>query len=257
MEFYKYQGTGNDFILIDARNRPLPDLDVAALCHRRFGIGADGLMYLTEKEGYDFEMIYYNSDGKTSSMCGNGGRCIAMFAHHLGLGNAEKLHFLATDGPHVASILNEKSVALGMNPVSHWDARSPEVFVLNTGSPHYVVFTENNPAETELVTFARSIRYNDEFAQAGINVNLVKVTGVDSLRMRTYERGVEDETYSCGTGVTAAAIAFQIRSGKPAATVQVKTPGGTLKVHSKRTENGYADVVLEGPAEFVFKGMIV
>jgi diaminopimelate epimerase len=255
MHFFKYQGTGNDFILVDIRGQQMPQLDIAAICHRRFGIGADGLMFLAEKPGYDFEMIYFNSDGKPSSMCGNGGRCIAKFAHSLGLGNENKLSFIAVDGPHEATI-KDQTVALGMKPVLHLEKRDTNTYVLNTGSPHFVNFIQQTPADFQLLDFARKIRYNAEFNQEGINVNIVQVTGPNSIAMRTYERGVEDETYSCGTGVTAAALAFQLHGQKTLATVQISTPGGNLQVHSQKTVNGFENIILEGPAEFVFNGEI-
>lgn len=255
MEFVKYQGTGNDFILIDARDKEIPQLDILKLCDRRFGIGADGLMFLKNKPGFDFEMLYYNSDGKPSSMCGNGGRCIARYAHDLGIGNNNKLHFLAVDGPHDAFI-NDSIVELGMIDVSQWENRDNGVFVLNTGSPHYVVFTHEDPDTTDLVAFARNIRYNTEFHAAGINVNLVQQTDTNKLYMRTYERGVEDETYSCGTGVTAAALAFQVKLKTAIPSVYVSTKGGNLEVKSEWTAQGFSQVKLCGPAEFVFSGTI-
>lgn len=251
-EFVKYQGTGNDFILIDAR-AGVPHLDVKRLCDRRFGIGADGLMFLTPKPGFDFEMVYYNSDGNISSMCGNGGRCIAAFAHSLGLGKDGRLHFLAVDGPHRATV-SADSVDLGMIDVSSWEQRSGNVVVLNTGSPHYVQFAENAPSDINLLEFARQIRYNDEYQQVGINVNLVQQTGPSAVSMRTYERGVEDETLSCGTGVTAAALSLQIITNTAIPVITVQTPGGILSVKSSFNGGLFCDVVLSGPAKQVFKG---
>lgn len=252
IQFVKYQGTGNDFIIIDARISMPDHLDVAGLCHRRFGIGADGLMLLRNAPGYDFEMVYYNSDGNLSSMCGNGGRCIARFAHSLGLGQNGRLRFIAVDGPHDAVVEGDQ-VALGMIPVKDWQQRSGNVVVMNTGSPHYVHFTERDPKEFNLTAFAHEIRYNDEFSAAGINVNLVQVTGPGQLSMRTYERGVEDETYSCGTGVTAAALSHAILHGS-ASPVSISTPGGQLEVHFERSAGGFSGVILKGPALEVFSG---
>lgn len=257
MEFVKYHGTGNDFILIDARDKELPSLDIQALCDRRFGIGADGLMLLKNIAGYDFEMVYYNSDGNLSSMCGNGGRCIAMFAHSLGIGQNNILNFLAVDGPHSATIIGTQ-VELGMKDVANCDVRDENIYILNTGSPHYIDFTTESPENCDLIPYAKAIRYNNEFAKEGINVNLVQQISQNGLSMRTYERGVEDETYSCGTGVTAAALAFQIKSKKAISIVDVKTKGGDLQVKSTWSKDcGFKDVVLCGPATFVFRGSIL
>lgn len=255
MEFYKYQGTGNDFILIDARNAQPQGLDVQKLCDRRFGIGGDGLMLLQSHPEYDFEMIYYNSDGKLSSMCGNGGRCIAKFATSLGLGHGENLRFIAIDGPHDA-IVKDDYVELGMRDVVQWEKRSDSVFVLNTGSPHYVKFIDTDPSNEDIVSIGKEIRYNDEFRSDGINVNIVQQIASNEIKIRTYERGVEDETLSCGTGVTAAALALQLKNNNPIASVNVQTMGGGLTVKSTWTENRFSKVVLCGLAIFVFKGNI-
>ena len=251
--FVKYQGTGNDFIIIDARANIPSGMDVARLCHRHYGIGADGLMYLTTEPGYDFGMVYYNSDGKESSMCGNGGRCIAHFAHSLGLGNGGKLHFLAIDGPHDANV-DGNSVKLQMSNVCRWEKREHQTIIINTGSPHYVHFTNSHPDSMDLISFAHGIRYSEEFREQGINVNLVKIE-FEGLTMRTYERGVENETLSCGTGVTAAALAYHILYGAETP-VKVATPGGMLSVSFESGENGYYNIWLEGPAEKVFAGII-
>lgn len=251
--FVKYQGTGNDFIIIDAREIA-PVLDVAKLCHRHFGIGADGLMLLKNHPEYDFEMVYYNSDGNLSTMCGNGGRCLSHFAHQLGIGNGE-LRFIAVDGPHEAKI-TDNWVALGMIDVPNWDARNQDLVVVHTGSPHYVQFMEQAVEEVNLIEFARSIRYNDEFGKEGINVNIVNLLPDGSLKMRTYERGVEDETLSCGTGVTAAALSAHITGRVTGHSVAVHTAGGDLSVQFSAAPAGYTQVVLSGPAEAVFQGFI-
>lgn len=252
--FYKYQGTGNDFVIIDARNNDVISPDVAAMCHRRFGIGADGLMLLKLRDGYDFEMVYYNSDGKISSMCGNGGRCIAKFAHKLGLGNNGLLRFLAIDGPHQAEILKAE-VRLQMCDVPVCEIRNENVAVLNTGSPHYVKFIRSNPDLEDLNQLAGQIRYGEEFKADGINVNLVQILENGHLKMRTYERGVEAETYSCGTGVTAAAIAYNQLYNKEIRSVEVLTAGGKLLVEFEKTELGWQQIHLTGPAEEVFSGI--
>lgn len=251
--FVKYQGTGNDFIIIDAREGIPSGMDVASLCNRHFGIGADGFMYLTRESGFDFGMVYYNSDGKVSSMCGNGGRCIAHFAHSLGIGNMGKLHFLAVDGPHDA-IVFDHSVSLQMMDVQSWEIRDANTVITNTGSPHYVHFTEIHPKDRDLLEFAQKIRYGEEFAAVGINVNLVSVES-DGLTMRTYERGVENETLSCGTGVTAAALSHHLLH-KTQGPIKVKTPGGILSVSFEYGNEGFKNVWLEGPAEKVFSGLI-
>lgn len=253
MQFVKYQGTGNDFIIIDNRNKSTTKIDVAALCHRRFGIGADGLMLLEEIENFDFQMIYYNSDGKLSSMCGNGGRCISHFAHSLGLGNKNEVHFLAVDGEHFAKI-DRNNVSLGMIDVKNWEVRNENTVVLNTGSPHFVQFITEDMNKLNLVAKAREIRYNKEFADKGINVNFVLIENNNLLQMRTYERGVEDETYSCGTGVTAAALAYKIIHPNTENKTTVVTPGGTLRVEFDCITEGYENVILTGPVAKVFEG---
>jgi diaminopimelate epimerase len=255
MHFFKYQGTGNDFIILDGRNGVPGILPVQMLCDRRFGIGADGLMVLQQHPDFDFEMVYYNSDGNLSSMCGNGGRCLAHFAHFLGIGKAGKLDFIAMDGPHHAEV-NGNMVDLGMRDVLAWEQRGDHVWVLNTGSPHYVDFQQEEIASMDLWNFARAIRFNNEFQAEGINVNVVRKLGANAIEMRTYERGVEDETLSCGTGVTAAALAFQLASGYEIPTVHVNTPGGDLEVLSTRTETGFTDIILRGPAVLVYSGDI-
>lgn len=255
MQFVKYQGTGNDFILIDGRNLNNFNYDIEALCNRHFGIGADGLMILKNHPDYDFEMEYYNSDGKTSSMCGNGGRCIVQFAHSLNLSHNNKVQFIAVDGLHEAFIQNE-IVELGMIDVTKVEERSSEVFVLNTGSPHYVQYSNESVFRDNFIPEARQIRYNEEFKARGINYNLVNETGPSSLLMRTYERGVEDETLSCGTGVTAAALSylFKHRITGENLRVEVKTKGGDLYVTADSKNNHFYNVTLCGPAIKVFEG---
>lgn len=254
MHFSKYQGTGNDFILIDNREKKyhLNTEQIANLCHRRFGIGADGLMLLENQEGFDFRMVYFNSDGRESSMCGNGGRCIAAFAKDLGI-ISTRAHFLAIDGAHDAELMNDGTIALEMANVSsveQYDDHS----VLNTGSPHYVVWT-NDVASVNVFDEGRKIRYDERFAPGGTNVNFVQRIG-KMLKVRTYERGVEDETYSCGTGVTAAAIAASGNQTGPFYT-EIETPGGMLSVSFiKDTANSASGVVLRGPARFAFSGNI-
>lgn len=254
MQFYKYQGTGNDFILIDNRNLKFNAADyklVAALCNRRFGIGADGLMLLQNKIGYDFEMVYYNADGNTGSMCGNGGRCIVEFARTLGLVNQKTL-FYATDGDHEA-VIQPGFISLKMKDVTNIELNSEFCF-LNTGSPHYVTFV-NNLKNYNVLENGKKIRYNNRFKAEGTNVNFIEKID-NQLFVRTYERGVEDETYSCGTGVTAAALVAAVNNNATANNYcNIKTLGGNLKVKfNKQDGNSFTNVWLEGPAEFVFKG---
>ncbi|CAN5118928.1 diaminopimelate epimerase [soil metagenome] len=255
-QFYKYQGTGNDFILLDDRNNSFDITDVKRiklLCDRRFGIGADGLMLLRNKEGFDFEMVYFNSDGKPSSMCGNGGRCISRFAKDIGAITKNEIRFLAIDGPHEAIIGNE-TVKLKMNDVGEIE-NGEDYYFMNTGSPHYVKFTEH-VAETDIVTEGKKIRYNERFNFTGTNVNFVEKE-LDGIFVRTYERGVEDETLSCGTGVTACALASALKGiSTSSEKCEVFTRGGNLSVHFKKDGNRFSNIWLEGPAEFVFNGEI-
>lgn len=256
VSFYKYQGTGNDFIIIDDRLKTFNRSDnalVAKLCDRRFGIGADGLMLLQSIEGYDFKMVYYNSDGNESSMCGNGGRCIVEFARVIGLVKDEA-SFVATDGLHVAKV-KPAFVSLKMNDVSEIELGAAYSF-LNTGSPHYVAFV-NDVEKFNVYEKGKEVRYSDRFKAEGTNVNFVEKR-YNELFVRTYERGVEAETYSCGTGVTAAALVASVKSVATATDYcDIKTLGGKLKVKfHKHPDNTFTDIWLEGPAEFVFKGEV-
>jgi diaminopimelate epimerase len=254
IEFYKYQGTGNDFIILDNRKGEYNNLtqkQVQKLCGRRFGIGGDGLMMLANKSGYDFEMIYYNADGNESSMCGNGGRCLTMFAHDMGISKSV-YKFIAVDGEHLAEIDINKKVRLKMKDVDEVDEHSSYA-VLNTGSPHFVKFA-TNIKEVDVVESGREIRYSKEFKEEGINVNFVENLDEDTIYVRTYERGVEDETYSCGTGVTACAL-ICAHNERGFNRVEVQTPGGHLSVEfDKMDEERFENIWLCGPATFVFKG---
>ncbi|MBA3972043.1 MAG: diaminopimelate epimerase [Bacteroidetes bacterium] len=254
INFLKYQGTGNDFIIIDNRKMQFDRSDnalVAKLCDRRFGIGADGLMLLQEKIGYDFEMVYYNSDGNESSMCGNGGRCIVEFARTLGLVKL-RANFLASDGEHEAMV-STGFISLRMNNVSKIEMNASHSY-LNTGSPHYVAFV-SDVNNFNVYEEGKKIRYNDRFKEKGTNVNFVEKQYND-LYVRTYERGVEGETYSCGTGVTAAALVASLKEVATATDYcDIKTLGGDLKVKfTRHPDNSFTDIWLEGPATFVFKG---
>lgn len=255
IHFYKYQGAGNDFIVVDNRDNAVahqsPGL-IQQLCHRRFGIGADGVLFLQEKAGFDFEMIYYNADGKPGSMCGNGGRCIVALARHLGMIKSET-NFLAADGPHYA-IISESGDWVSLQMINvETIGQDAEAYVLNTGSPHYVeCVTGLN--QKDVFTEGRAIRYNSIYAKKGINVNFVEDFG-DHYFVRTYERGVEDETYACGTGVTAVALAMAKQKGLSG---QINTPvsvqGGQLNVRFNFDGAKFSNIFLEGPATLVFEG---
>jgi diaminopimelate epimerase len=255
--FHKYQGTGNDFVILDNRKKEYSSLTashIRHICDRRFGVGSDGLMLLNEKEGYDFEMKYYNADGRESSMCGNGGRCLVKFAYELGI-HKNLYHFLAIDGPHEAEIDTDGIVSLKMQDVNHV-SKSHGDYILNTGSPHYIKMV-SDVMNVDVFKKGRDIRYSKEFEQEGVNVNFVEhLSDDDKILVRTYERGVEDETWSCGTGVTAAAlVCYHNETGFN--DVQVKTLGGTLTIEFDRIDdNHYTNIWLSGPAEKVFEGSI-
>ncbi|WP_181304526.1 diaminopimelate epimerase [Rufibacter sp. XAAS-G3-1] len=250
--FYKYQGTGNDFVVLDNRTQAiqLSQEQVAFLCDRRKGVGADGLMLLQPREGYDFEMVYYNADGRPSSMCGNGGRCLVAFAQHLGVVE-DQAYFIAADGPHQA-FLKDGLVHLQMKDVDAVEDLAEAVF-LDTGSPHYVKQV-NALANVDVFSEGRAVRYSDRFKAEGTNVNFVEHLPENKLFVRTYERGVEDETFSCGTGVTACALAAS-RAGYESP-VHIKVLGGELQVSFEREGSGFRNVFLIGPAVQVFKGEI-
>lgn len=253
MTFYKYQGTGNDFIIVDNRLQTINKNDtkrIAELCDRRFGIGADGFILLENDISVDFKMVYYNADGNESSMCGNGGRCITAFANFIGI-IQNTAEFTAIDGLHKAKIEEDK-VYLQMQDVSKVDVYKDHLF-LNTGSPHHVQFV-SELKEFDVKNNGLKIRHGEPYNEAGANVNFVEQTAPDSFQVRTYERGVEDETFSCGTGVTAVALAMH-KSGKTQSnTVHLITPGGQLRVTFDSNENGYSNIWLIGPAQQVFKG---
>lgn len=256
--FHKYQGAGNDFVVIDNRNQLFDRGDVELvnrLCDRRFGIGGDGLMLLQEAEGYDFEMVYFNADGREGSMCGNGGRCIVAFARDLGIID-RSTDFLAVDGPHHAEIDGaRKWVSLQMIDV---DAigRDGDAYVLDTGSPHYVTLVDRPLADFPVAEEGRRIRNNTTYKKEGINVNFVEAEG-DGYYMRTYERGVEDETLACGTGATAVALAMAVHEGKDGSlAVPIRVAGGNLVIRFDKDGSRFSRVFLEGPATFVFKGEV-
>lgn len=252
--FYKYQGTGNDFIIIDDRDMSFhPDkATVMRLCDRRFGIGADGLILFRDDDEADFRMVYYNADGMQSSMCGNGGRCIARFARKVEAAGLSG-RFIAIDGMHDYEITGQGTVRLKMIPVCSIE-KQEEAMIMDTGSPHFVLPSEDI-AEIDIVAEARAIRYSERFRQEGINVNFTEERDGQYF-MRTYERGVEDETLSCGTGTVAVALAIAERRQLSEGPVEIQTPGGKLSVHFKRIDAGFSDIWLEGPAEEVYRGSI-
>ena len=256
IQFSKYQGAGNDFILIDHRMSTLKNIDnalVAQLCNRRFGIGADGLMFLTQHPDYDFEMTYYNADGNIGSMCGNGGRCIVAFAKQLGIIDSET-SFLAVDGPHYAKITAEGNwVELQMIDVANIN-QDGEAFVLNTGSPHYVKQV-SQLATLDVFKEGKAIRNNDTYQAQGINVNFVEDKG-DHLFVRTFERGVEDETYACGTGVTAVAMAMAQQKSPGHIQTPIEVLGGKLQINFDYDGSTFSNVFLCGPAQRVFDGTL-
>lgn len=256
VNFKKYQGTGNDFVMIDNRNLEFEQTNsklVESLCDRRFGIGADGLILLQNKAGYDFEMVYFNSDGKESSMCGNGGRCIIQFAKELGIIN-QSCKFLAVDGEHFGFVASNGIVTIQMSDIFKIEQLGND-FVLNTGSPHYVKFV-SDLNDLNIVEEAHKIRYSQQFANDGINVNFVKCIAADSIAIRTYERGVEDETLSCGTGVVAASIANFIHTKNKNAVTNIEARGGKLQVTFSYDENIFSNVNLIGAAVKVFEGTV-
>jgi diaminopimelate epimerase len=257
IKFYKYQGAGNDFVLVDNRknvvNHQNPQL-IARLCDRRFGIGADGMMFLQDKPGYDFEMIYYNADGQPSSMCGNGGRCIVAFAKYLGVIDTEA-NFLAVDGPHYAKISESGDwVSLQMIDVNEVN-RDGDAYVLNTGSPHYIEMA-TGLKDKNVYQDGYNIRNNNTYKAKGINVNFVEPLN-GGYFVRTFERGVEDETYACGTGVTAVALAMAKHHNQ---TGKINTPikvlGGDLNIRFETDGSHFNHIFLEGPAKLVFDGQV-
>ncbi len=257
IQFYKYQGTGNDFILIDNRKNilSLDSEQIKFICNRKFGIGADGLILLELEPGADFKMVYFNSDGNQSSMCGNGGRCIVSFAKSLGVCK-EKTFFLAADGLHEAMIDQNEMVSLKMSDVKEIEIAN-DFFYLNTGSPHYVKLV-NDIENINVLSEGRAIRFSERFKEDGTNVNFIQKKD-DQLFVRTYERGVENETLSCGTGVTAAALVATILGlSNNKNNCLVKTLGGNLEVSFEKVlEKNFYNIWLKGITVMVYKGEIM
>ena len=254
-QFYKYQGTGNDFVMIDNRQQKFDKNNtnrIKTFCDRRFGIGADGLILLENHNHLDFKMAYYNADGNESSMCGNGGRCIVAFAKYLGIID-RKATFEAIDGVHHAEIEND-TVKLQMQDVTSIEKHENHVF-LNTGSPHHVQL-EDAINDFDIQTIGAKIRYGVPYNSTGSNVNFVKKISDSNFRVRTYERGVEAETLSCGTGVTAVAIAMNFTGETNKNSINLSVEGGNLEVCFKVKDGVYRNIWLIGKALFVFKGEI-
>nr|WP_292960640.1 diaminopimelate epimerase [Muricauda sp. UBA7809] len=254
LQFFKYQGTGNDFVIIDNRQNIFPKNNtklVAQLCDRRFGIGADGLILLENDNLSDFRMVYYNSDGAESSMCGNGGRCLVAFAQYLGIVDREAT-FNAVDGLHYATVDGEE-VNLKMIDVDQVHEKQNHSF-LDTGSPHHVqIVTELDKFDVQKE--GKKLRYGI-YGESGSNINFVEQKDDNVFNVRTYERGVEAETLSCGTGVTAVALAMH-ESGKTNDNiVHVHTIGGDLTISFEKKDGKYTNIFLKGPAIQVFKGTI-
>lgn len=255
LHFYKYQGTGNDFVMIDNRLETFPkgiEL-IKMLCDRRFGIGGDGLILLENDSETDFKMVYYNSDGNQSSMCGNGGRCLVAFAKKLQIINT-RTTFMAVDGLHHATVNADESVSLQMKNVDEISVNKDYVF-MNTGSPHHVQMVED-VKNFSVKEVGAQIRYSSLYGNEGSNVNFVEQINHDTFAVRTYERGVEDETLSCGTGVTAVAISMFVTGKTNSNEINLNVEGGTLKVNFKNNNNSFTAVFLTGPATLVFSGTI-
>ncbi|NQW37111.1 MAG: diaminopimelate epimerase [Flavobacteriales bacterium] len=255
LAFYKYQGTGNDFVLIDNRLKTFDTSNtkrIQHICDRKFGVGADGFICLENDANFDFKMVYFNADGNESTMCGNGGRCIVAFAKYLNI-IENYAHFVAIDGPHNASIKND-IISLQMQNVADILVTDTHVF-LNTGSPHHISY-QKNIHQLDIKLNGSSIRNGAPYFKEGTNVNFVEQIDNNTFKVRTYERGVEDETLSCGTGVTAVAIASHKTNKTHSSVINLQTEGGNLKVSFKVKDNVYTDVFLEGPAVQVFKGNI-
>lgn len=254
--FFKYQGTGNDFVMIDNRTEFFPKNDtklIEFLCDRKFGVGADGLILLENHDRYDFKMVYYNSDGNESSMCGNGGRSLVAFAKQLDIIKSTA-EFEAIDGYHFATIDENGIVSLQMIDVDTIKIDANYTF-LNTGSPHHIQCVDNIQ-NVNVKEDGAKIRYSDLYGDAGSNVNFVSQVNNDTFSVRTYERGVEDETLSCGTGVTAVALAMYANHKTESNKVNLNVEGGKLAVSFKENNGKFSEIFLIGPAQFVFKGEI-
>jgi diaminopimelate epimerase len=259
IEFHKYHGCGNDFILIDNREKHFPSKDhrlIKELCMRHTGIGADGLILLNPSLHADFAMQYFNADGKEGTMCGNGGRCIIQFAHDLDIISGKSI-FEAIDGYHEADLIEEQYVKLKMQDCKHIEIKK-NYYLIHTGSPHYVTFVHDCNA-IDVLDSGKNIRYDKSISLEGVNVNFVQILRNDQILMRTYERGVENETLSCGTGAVASAIAtfLHTQTNTESYLCEIHSQGGILEVHFiSPDDHTFQDIYLAGPAEHVFSGEI-
>lgn len=253
LHFYKYQGTGNDFIMLDNRSGELhfDKSQIEKICDRRFGIGADGLILINDSEEHDFDMNYYNSDG-SQSFCGNGGRCAIAFAQFLGIIKDVAI-FSAIDGVHSGTFHSEDKIELGMNPPTGFKELGTDYFI-HTGSPHYISFCDDL-SKQNIVELGKSIRNSQAFKKEGVNVNLVQ-QNENSISILTYERGVEDETFSCGTGATGAALVLAKLQSTNSGTTIVFVKGGELQVIWDSINAPFDTVKLVGSAKKVYDGHI-
>jgi len=254
--FKKFHGAGNDFVMMNNLEGIIPSLSelfVQKICDRHFGVGADGLIVLLHNKDYDFEMLYYNADGRRGSLCGNGGRCAVQFAYSLGV-QKEDYSFLASDGPHSAQRLEDGRIRLRMNDCQ-WPLAFEKGYYIDTGSPHYVEFvSDNEPFRLE--ERALPIRHHTHFNPGGTNVNYV-LSSSSPWKIRTFERGVEAETLACGTGATAMALVLAFKEGSTKGKTQIEAMGGRLEVEFRKSEEAFTDIHLTGPAEQVFEGLIL
>ena len=252
LHFHKYQGTGNDFVMIDNRDKAFDRTDlemVGRLCDRRFGVGGDGVILIEPDARADFEMVYFNPDG-SQSLCGNGSRCAVMFARELGI-IQEKTTFRAIDGLHEAKIKGDQ-VHLLMHDVAGCEQLGDD-FVIDTGSPHYIRYVADVDA-VDVLASGREIRYSPNYEEEGINVNFVQRMGDQQAAIRTYERGVENETLSCGTGCTAVALSMGLKGTQ--SPVSLKARGGDLQVAFEKQAESFENIYLIGPAKKVFEGIV-
>ncbi|WP_066757660.1 diaminopimelate epimerase [Crocinitomix algicola] len=257
IEFYKYQGTGNDFILIDNWNGSFvadKQQFVQKWCERRFGIGSDGLIFIEKSDKADFKMDFYNPDG-SQSFCGNGSRCAVAFSHHLGHIKNKKTVFEAIDGIHEGE-LTESTVKIAMHQYDGIEFIGNDYFI-QTGSPHYIHYKDKNQA-IDIYEYGQTIRYSNRFKELGTNVNLVEILDKNHIAVETYERGVEAETFACGTGATACGLSYAYKNKLNAGKIRVDVKGGQLDIHftAKSSPGEFENIWLEGPAKYVFKGVI-
>lgn len=256
IQFYKYHGTGNDFVIIENLKGEisLNKKQISFICSRRFGVGADGLMLLNSSKEADFKMEYYNSDGSGATMCGNGARCIVAFAAYIGLLKKRNITFIASDGLHHAKLINKNRIKIKMSDVDSIENVNSDFFC-DTGSPHYVKFQQDLNTH-DVYSNGKEIRNSTRYKETGTNVNFIEEISENKIFVRTYERGVEDETNSCGTGAVASAIILSHIRNSDTNIVKIKTKGGKLKVFFKKEDNFYKDIWLEGPVSNVFEGII-